>query len=69
MDPWLFEVSAGFPILRNNIELTELILGSFEFKAKYFIRSEKKVFRDHLLVEIQVSSRKIGLSVCFIEPF
>jgi len=71
LDPWLFELSLGLPIIYNpaNMQFMDRVLGSAEFKARYFVQSGIKEFKDHLTVEIQVSTRKIGISVCLIEPF
>lgn len=71
LDPWLFELSLGLPIIYNptNMPFMDRVLGSAEFKARYFVQSGFREFKDHLTVEIQVSTRKIGISVCLIEPF
>ncbi len=71
LDPWLFEMSIGLPVINSysNQDTLNKLLGSFEVKTRYFIKSEKHNFRDHLLVEFVVSTRKIGVSVVLLEPF
>lgn len=71
LDPWLFEMSIGLPVINSYSSQNTLdkFLGSFEFKTRYFIKSEVHDFKDHLLVEFVVSTRKIGLSVVLLEPF
>ncbi len=71
LDPWLFEMSIGLPVINSytSQDTLDKFLGSFEFKTRYFIKSELYDFRDHLLVEFVVSTRKIGLSVVLLEPF
>mgnify|MGYP001202711540 CR=1 FL=1 len=71
LDPWLFEMSIGLPVINSysDQDMLNKLLGSFEFKTRYFIKSEKHNFRDHLLVEFVVSTRKIGVSVVLLEPF
>ncbi len=71
LDPWMFELSLGFPIINSYDEQEPLdqLLGSFEFKGRYFVKSDIHDFKDHLVLEFQVSTRKIGLSVVLLEPF
>ena len=71
LDPWLFEMSLGLPVINSYSSQDTLnkLLGSFEFKTRYFIKSDIHDFKDHLLVEFVVSTRKIGLSVILLEPF
>ncbi|MDN5359956.1 MAG: hypothetical protein PWQ84_1019 [Thermotogaceae bacterium] len=71
LDPWLFEMSIGLPVINSysSQDTLDKFLGSFEFKTRYFIKSEIHDFKDHLLVEFVVSTRKIGLSVVLLEPF
>jgi hypothetical protein len=71
LEPWMFQLGVGFPIIRSpdTLNTMDWLLGTLEFKTRFFIRSDNRQFRDHLTVEIEISARKIGLSVCLIEPF
>ncbi len=70
-DPWLFEVSLGLPIVYNpqNMGFMDLLFGTVQAKLRYFVQSGQYQFRDHLVVEFQLSNRKIGFSVYLIMPF
>lgn len=71
LEPWLFELSIGLPVMNSyeNQEIFDQLLGSFTFKGKYFIRSDEHNFKDHLTIEFEVSTRKIGISAILLEPF
>ncbi|HOZ11650.1 MAG TPA: hypothetical protein PLZ22_03575 [Thermotogota bacterium] len=69
--PWMFQLGIGFPIIRSpdTLNTMDWLLGTVEFKTRFFIESERHAFKDHLTVEIEISARKVGISVCLIEPF
>lgn len=70
-DPWLIEASLGLPIVYNprNMEFMDLLFGTVQIKLRYFVQSGQYQFTDHLVVEFQLSNRKIGFSVYLIMPF
>ncbi|HPE69016.1 MAG TPA: hypothetical protein P5560_03725 [Thermotogota bacterium] len=70
-DPWMFRLGVGIPIMQSPSTLStlDLLIGTLEMNVRYFIQSQRYSFNDYFTVDIQVSSRKIGLSVTFIEPF
>ncbi|HOO31670.1 MAG TPA: hypothetical protein PK466_00275 [Thermotogota bacterium] len=71
LDPWLFEMSLGLPVMNSykNQDIFDQLLGSFTFKGRYFIKSDQHNFKDHLTIEFEISTRKVGLSAIFLEPF
>lgn len=71
LDPWMFQIGIGLPIVRSPQTLSTMdwLLGSLEFKTRFFVRSDTRKFNDHLTVELEISTRRVGISVCFIEPF
>jgi hypothetical protein len=71
LDPWLFELSIGLPVMNSykNQEIFDQLLGSFAFKGRYFIQSAEHNFKDHLTLEFEISTRKIGISAILLEPF